>query len=433
MTIMRLRMDRWCVTPAAAALVLMVAVLAGCEPADAPLGSRPAGDSLGGERNSLSPPPRCEPLGPEVRGHFVQWSRDGASIVSTWGNQLFRAEADGSAVRLIDTNRADGWHAFSVSPDGRQIVYSGCQIKYTSPRYGVEAARYELVRANIDGTWSKQLAVDYDLGIFPSWSPDGTRIAFHSSNSGLIIKPVDDSRLREREVVLGAHWLNGAPQWSPDSARLAVTMISLGPRVQRFRRMPAIYTVGVDGSDPRRLISGVVSAPSWSPDGGWLAYARVSGDDVILATIRADGTDERQVTTVDGWRRTSGRVDSPGQSWIRTLAWSPDGAHLLYSCGLHLCTVTWDGRPVGRTTVLMPGGSMGAWSPDGMRIAVAGLGLGDPPLYTMAPDGGQPCPLVRLNTQYAPPRSGLERLWRTKFGGEKDHPLNPLRNCGAGA
>ena len=413
--------------------LLILVVVAGCGPQGERLGSRASADVPRIARESVPPPPRCKPLGPEVRGNFVRWSRDGRFVVFHREDKLYQAATDGSAVRLIDTDRTEGWHAFSLSPDGRQIIYSGCQIKKTSPRYGVESDQYELVRANIDGTWSRRFAVDYDFGIHPSWSPDGTRIAFHSSNSGLIVKSVDDSRLREREIVLGAARVDGAPQWSPDSARLAVTMLSQGPRVRRFRRSPAVFTVGVDGSDPRRLVGDVVSAPSWSPDGRWLAYARISGGEVILAAIRTDGTDERHVTTIEDWHwsktQSGQRADSPRDAWIRTLAWSPDGAHLLYTCGRHLCVVSTDGRPVGRTSVLMPGGSMGAWSPDGTRIAVAGLGPGDPVLYTMAPDGGQRCSLAKVNTQYAPTRNVFVRLWRTIFGGEQDQPLVAVGGC----
>ena len=428
--------DRWRTGLAVWQALLILVVLAGCGPQGERLGSRASADVPRIARESVPPPPRCNPLGPEVRGNFVRWSRDGRFVVFHREDKLYQAASDGSAVRLIDTRPTDGWHAFSLSPDGRQIVYSGCQIKVTSPRYGVETDQYELVRANIDGTWSRRLAVDYDRGIFPSWSPDGTRIAFHSATSGLIVKSVDDSRLREREIVLGAARVDGAPQWSPDSARLAVTMLSQGPRVRRFRRSPAVFTVGVDGSDPRRLVGDVVSAPSWSPDGQWLAYARVSGGEVILAAIRADGTDERHLATIAGWERTirnPRHVGIPRYAWIRTLAWSPDGAHLMYSCNPHLCVVTTDGRPVGRTPVELSGGNMGTWSPDGSRIAVTGLGPGDPVLYTMAPDGGQRCSLAKVNMQYAPTRNVFVRLWRTIFGGEKDHPLIPVRYCGATA
>ena len=218
----------------------------------------------------------------------------------------------------------------------------------------------------------------------------------------------------------------GAPQWSPDSQRLAVTVNTGAPRVGRVYRSPVVYTVGADGSDPRRLVSGVVSAPSWSPDGQWLAYARINRGDVILAAIRADGTDERQLASIAqvGW--TASNI------WVRTVAWSPDGAHLLYSCGPNLCVVKTDGRFVGRTPVTLLGDNMGAWSPDGTRIAVTGLELGDQALYTMTPDGGQVCFLVVARYDQATRNVG-ERLWRRIFGLEAEYPLVAVRDCEAAA
>ena len=130
--------------------LLILVVVAGCGPQGERLGSRASADVPRIARKSVPPPPRCKPLGPEVRGNFIQWSRDGASIVFARGNKLYQAAADGSDVRLIDTERTDGWHAFDLSPDGRQIIYSGCQII-------VGPGQYEIVRANIDGTWSQAI------------------------------------------------------------------------------------------------------------------------------------------------------------------------------------------------------------------------------------------------------------------------------------
>ena len=99
-----------------------------------------------------------------------------------------------------------------------------------------------------------------------------------------------------------------------------------------------------------------------------------------------------------------------------------------------LNTVASNGHPVGRTPSR---GTMGAWPLDGSRFAVAispGGRPRDEVLFTVARDGSQWCPLVRLNTDYvAPTRNGLERLWQAVFGGEKDHPLVAVRDCEAPA
>ena len=343
-------------------------------------------------------------------------------------NGLYQAAADGSAVQLLVTEPTRGWHAFDLSPDGRQIVYSSCPDQ-----------TYNLHRASIDGTWSERLAEDYGGMLFPSWSPDGTRIA--STAGGLTVMGVDGSAARPIKTDIGSV---DAPQWSPDSQRLAVTgglrgEVPAGPR--HIDYTDALYTVRADGSDPRRLVRRVVSAPTWSPDGQWLAYARVYRNAVILAAIRADGTDERLITTILEGARSRG----PNRLafWIRTVAWSPDAKHLLYTCGEfleHLCVVTTAGRLVGRTPVELPGVSMGAWSPDGTRIAVVGLGpyveswgrpvSSDVVLYTMTPFGTRPCPRVIVRDD-ADSRNPIERLWRLVFGLEAEYPLVAVGDCEA--
>ena len=417
----------------------------------------------------------CEPSGPKTRGNFVKWSRDGETIVfyhfepqRMLTDGLYQAAANGSTVRRIETlpgsasvaralseelasgGARSGWHAFDVAPDGTQVVYSTCATKQLWGESGdnrkvlVADLRdyhrisesqffYSLVRARTDGTESRRLGrVVVGEANYPSWSPDGTRIALQSH--GLVTMAADGSSFQRIEIERYApfpepKWLleRAAPQWSPDSQRLAVTAVFQG-RPPFWR---TVYTVGANGTDPRRLVNGVMSGPTWSPDGTRLAYARLSGkhDDIVLATIAADGTDERYVTTIE--RRGS------RDAWIRTVAWSPDGAYLLYSCDLHLCVVSLDGTPVGRTPVGFSGGSMGAWSPDGTRIAVGGIGSASngsqEVVYTMAPDGGRRCPVVIDSGVVAIHRNPFEELQRKLFGAEQDHPMVAVGGCEAAA
>ena len=386
-----------------------------------------------GDLPSRDPP--CEQREPVDRDSFFRWSGDGSFIVLIRGDRLYRTAPDGSGVWLIDTEPIAGGHTFDLAPDGRQIVYSGCQVNGNWVDYGYgrmrDSHKYELVRANIDGSRTEVLAQD-TRRIVPAWSPDGARIAFHSHGSGLTVMTASGSERREIEIPgLG---LDVSPQWSPDSQRLAVTAVREGEPGGTVDFFRDVYTVGMDGARPRRLVHGVVSAPAWSPDGRWLAYARIHRDDVILAAIRADGTDERLVTPIRDWDQTvrTWNRDSPRNTWIPTLLWSPAGTHLLYSCGRHLCVVTTDGRPMGQTPAL-PEGNIGAWSPDGSRIAVAVSGRGpfDEVLYTVAPDGGRYCPLVI--SRYHALRYAISLLGPLNFGLDKEYPLAAVRDCDAAA
>lgn len=420
----------WRRVAAAVLLLVVVTWMAGWGPQGERLGWRAFADTPSVARKSFPEPPNCAiDLGygsAERLGNFVQWSRDGASIVFDGLHGLYQVAANGSAVRLLDTEPTRGWHAFDLAPDGRQIVYSSCPDQ-----------RYNLHRASIDGTWSERLEEDYVSPLFASWSPDGTRIAV--SRGGLTVMAVDGSTARPIETDIGSV---DAPQWSPDSQRLAVTGFrGKIPSESLYNGyidyIEALYTVRADGSDPRRLVGRVVSAPTWSPDGQWLAYARVYRNAVILAAIRADGTDERLITTIREGAHSRGPNRLP--FWIRTVAWSPDAKHLLYTCGGgDLCVVTVDGRLVGRTPVELSGVSMGAWSPDGTRIAVVGLGpyveswgyyvSSDVVLYTMTPFGTHPCPLVIVRDD-AESRNPIERLWRLVFGLEAEYPLVAVGDC----
>ena len=160
----------------------------------------------------------------------------------------------------------------------------------------------------------------------------------------------------------------------------------------------AVYTVGADGSDPKQ-ISAAASLPSWSPDGALLALALPDGEEVALYTIAADGSDPRRLTTIEGWQSQGWNEESytedPSVAWIETVAWSPDGSKILYTCGWgSVCVVDLDGNPVGSSPENFGEPHGPAWSPDGSRIAI-GLGAEldrysrrvPEVLYTMRPDG----------------------------------------------
>jgi TolB protein len=69
------------------------------------------------------------------------------------------------------------------------------------------------------------------------------------------------------------------PTWSPDGSQLA------------FFRTDGIYVVNADGSGMRRLIQ-EGQYPDWSPDGRRIAYS-LRGDIYVAA---ADGTGARSVS-----------------------------------------------------------------------------------------------------------------------------------------
>lgn len=363
---------------------------------------------------------------------FAEWTRDGATIVFSRRTHVYAVAADGASLRQIvepAVSNVGTIAAFTIAPDSAQVIYATCD--YPDPQIAAEREvewedyQYELVRMRVDGTKRERLTTNSRIDNHPAWSPDGRRIAFLTGGflSSLDAEFLDGtghvlySSIRFREYPWGAHFPGGVPmhylafrlytmapdgshvqrlptdpgwllpvppQWSPDSERLAIVKFREGAL--------RLYTVEADGGGLRRLTD-TVSVPSWSPDGKRIAFAKPDGGEVALYTIAADGTDAQRVITIPyAPEYTQDEDPDPRRDWIPTVAWSPSGEHILYSCYQVVCVVALDGTLVGTAPLaLRPhvGSSpVATWSPDGSRIAVStGVLNRGIVAYTMAPDG----------------------------------------------
>jgi TolB protein len=217
----------------------------------------------------------------------------------------------------------------SFSPDGKKLAF--WQYSHVG---GV------VYTANADGSNITQLAD----GEQPTWSPDGQRLAYgcggiciiNADGTGLtaVTPPAPTSATGEACV------RDTDPSWSPNGTTIAFTRwpderipasmcVSLGVAISfPFDFWTSVYLVDVDGSNvrPLRDAAGAIVTyagwPSWSPDGKHLAFYFGNGSEERIDVVDADGSG---IITVA--RR------SP-VSWDMVLgspAWSPDGRHILVS------------------------------------------------------------------------------------------------------
>lgn len=190
-----------------------------------------------------------------------------------------------------------------------------------------------------------------------------------------------DGTSRSPLQAAGADFLS-APSWSPDGTRLAFVSDQSGNA--------DIWVVGVDGAGLVNLTNDEAKdhSPAWSPDGEWIAFASVR--DVVyweIYAMRPDGTDVQRVTW---WDDASDLSPS----------WSPDGGRLAFASkrdgDWEIYAVDLDGSNLVRLTENPADDTSPAWSPDGSRIAFESNRAGFTDIYVMAAIGGAATNLTNL-------------------------------------
>src|SRR5262249_27540805 len=105
--------------------------------------------------------------------------------------------------------------------------------------------------------------------VHPTYSPDGTMIAFASNRAGkrdIYVMRVGSAEAPRRLTLHPGN--DERPVWSPDGARIAF----ISDRSGQYD----IYIINADGTDERRITTAPVDEgnPAWSPDGRFLAFSR---------------------------------------------------------------------------------------------------------------------------------------------------------------
>lgn len=239
------------------------------------------------------------------------------------------------------------------SPDGSKIAFSAESYNYRT---------YLAFVSSSGGPITRVTAENHPFDILdPDWSPDGTKFACFTApdaygwvDLGVCIVNVESGHVGSALNTIGSTASN--PDWSPDGAR-----IMFGA--------DRIYTVPATGGDTevlRTLHWATEEDASWSPDGNLVAL--VAGREIRVYDV-ADHSGDR-VLTDDG-------------AGYRSPCWSPDGAKIAFtsdrSGSREIWVVSAMGDELRRITFLGGWGSdpeWPAWAPDGSEIAFAwGTGI----------------------------------------------------------
>jgi Tol biopolymer transport system component len=233
-------------------------------------------------------------------------------VFATYRNALSTINAinaNGSGKRQLTTPQRSFQGQPAYSPDGSKLAYI--------------CGNFELCVMNADGSgqgrlttsqWPRKWAyVDH-----PTWSADGTKIAFASNADGTFHVYVINADGTGLHKLPGTTWNDDDPSWSPDGTKIAF---------DRYRSWSsgssAIYVMNADGTQPRRLSPKGVDGwgPSWAPDGTQVTFSGYEGDYAHLFIVNSDGSDSHQLTR--------------GVCEETNPAWTPDETALAFerNCG----------------------------------------------------------------------------------------------------
>jgi TolB protein len=235
-------------------------------------------------------------------------------------------------------------------------------------------------------------------GIDPTWSPDGSQIAFVRWREPRGVWVVDVATGNEWRAFdwSEARW----PSWSADGTRILFSRLHGGRTTEVTRCFWGFcFTVGPnphwklglvrpDGQDFREPPSAQASrAPMWSPVGDRIVYANGQG-----LRVQSEDGEVSYVLTHNAWDTST--------------AWSPDGERVAFTRRQHdhweVYVVGADGQNVQRLTdtPAKPNGEVGnstapAWSPDGQFLAFLTDRTGKWEIWIMQASGSGQKPMFR--------------------------------------
>jgi Tol biopolymer transport system component len=210
----------------------------------------------------------------------------------------------------------------------------GCDL-HVMDADGGNATR--IYRSEVGGLW------------YPSWSPDGTRIAFIEQFDLMVIEvtvvngvPVGGTPTR-----LVSSPSVSYPAWAPDGDLIAYAPIEDG----------LLQVIPAEGGTPTALFTAPdayrVRYPTWSPDASEIAFVVGSEAGPILTVLDVDS------------KLVTASLDLPGGDSVTDLDWSRAGDRVVFERGVHEIH-TWN--PGTGAVAWLCDGQAPSWSPDDTRL-----------------------------------------------------------------
>ena len=232
--------------------------------------------------------------------------------------EIYVMDADGGNQHNLTSDPNNDWNP-SWSPDGKRIVFRSNRDGHFID--GI--LTYNIYVMDADGSNQRRLTNDPNNDMYPSWSPDGKRIAFSSDrnkrfNYDIYVMDADGGNPQNLTENRND---DRYPSWSPNGERIVFS----SEREEHFRGEAGItsdiYLMGADGMNQQNLTENRNNDwnPSWSPDGKRIAFQSDRKGDLEnfdIYVMGADGMNQQKLTN--------------NRAWDGSPSWSPDGERIVF-------------------------------------------------------------------------------------------------------
>ncbi|HYW58705.1 MAG TPA: Tol-Pal system beta propeller repeat protein TolB [Polaromonas sp.] len=170
------------------------------------------------------------------------------------------------------------------------------------------AHRYNLWVADSDGEGAQSALASPEPIISPSWSPNGSQLAYVSFESRKPVIYAHDVAGGKRRLLANFRGSNSAPTWAPDGNQLVATLSRDGGS--------QLYAISAAGGEPRRLTqsSSIDTEPAFSPDGKFIYFVSDRGGSPQVYRMGAGGGNPERVTFTGSYNISP--AVSPDGRWL---------------------------------------------------------------------------------------------------------------------
>ena len=135
-----------------------------------------------------------------------------------------------------------------------------------------KSTQYKLMVADVDGLNAQAILTSPQPIMSPTWSPDGTHVAYVSFENQRSQIYISDISTGKRRLVSSFPGINGAPAWSPNGKQLAFVLSKESGKTK-------VYVMDISDKHLTQVTTGlsIDTEPAWAPDGKSLIFTSNRG------------------------------------------------------------------------------------------------------------------------------------------------------------